>query len=102
MPISDMVELTGAVERLMGCPCQFVQEDQVLEMFGDETVWDGPIATFSLEGHPEAEECFAWSLLDPPSGRRRYYSVASVPPVNSPSDAVRAVIVKEYRDSAAN
>lgn len=98
MPMRDMVDLAEAVENLMGCPCEFVQEDTVVEIFDGEEVWDGPVATFSLEGHPVANKCFAWSLLDQSIGRRRYYAVACIPPVNSPTDAVRAVIVKEYRD----
>lgn len=61
-----------------------------------QTVWDGSVHIFSLEGHPEASRCYAWEAeLD--DGRTRTYAVLHAPPVDSPEAAVRAAIAADYR-----
>ncbi len=32
----------------------------MVERFQGETVWEGEVLIFALQGHPEATTCYAW------------------------------------------
>jgi hypothetical protein len=91
--------LKEAVERLHGRPAAFVRSEALIETFRGQTVWEGEVSTFTLRGHSVADTCFAWKETDPETGRDRYFAVLKVGPVKTPLDAVRASIVKDYRES---
>ena len=55
-----------------------------------ERVWDVDVHVFALEGHPNAQKAYAWSVPFPGSERRRFYAVLPEGPVDSPEKAVRA------------
>jgi hypothetical protein len=65
-------------------------------MQGAETVWEGTVHVFDLAGHPKATRAYAWSY-EREDGKRRFFAVLGIPPINSPRDAVRAAIVAEQR-----
>lgn len=92
-------ELTKHVEQLFGVPALPIGEARVQETFRGEMVWDGLVHEFSLQGHSEADACYAWSSPVEGSDRRKFYAVLKVPPVDSPEAAVRAAIVKDYRNA---
>lgn len=95
-------ELKKAVESQHGGKATLLQAAPVRETFKGETAFEGVVHIFHLEGSPSgAERAYAWStLLDEATGRRRFYAVLGVPPINSPIDAVRAAIVAEHRGKA--
>ena len=89
-------ELKQAVESQHGGTATFVQAVPVREMQGAETVWEGTVHVFDLAGHPKATRAYAWSY-EREDGKRRFFAVLGIPPINSPRDAVRAAIVAEAR-----
>ena len=91
--------LKEAVERLHNCKARATGAEHVIETFRGETVWDGPVTVFALEGHPKASICYAWVSPVQGSTRRRFSAVLKQKPVNTPQDAVRAAIVHSYRES---
>jgi hypothetical protein len=90
-------DLKQAVERLHNCQASFQEDVAVVEKFGEKTVWSGIVSVFSLEGHPQADKCYAWSSPIEGSTKRRYYAVLHIQPVDSPEKAVRAAIVQDYK-----
>lgn len=88
-----------AVEQSERCPATHVESRAVREKYGDDTIWEGVVETFDLEGQPRAKRAFAW-LRGQATGERRdaeYTVVLAVPPVISPETAVRAAIVAAHK-----
>ena len=82
--------LKEAVTALHGCDCAHSDSARVIEQYEGKTVFDGNVETFTLTGHPKASEAFAWAFHN--GTEPQYVAVLKVPPVNDPSDAVRAAI----------
>lgn len=96
--LSDLLEhLEGAIRRLHGAKAIWVEAVSVTETYEGETVWEGVVQVFDLEGHPAASRCYAWSHVTD-EGKKRYVAVLHVPPVDSPQAAVRAAVVQEFRE----
>lgn len=89
----------GAVERIHKCRAIFRQAVQVLETHDGETVWEGDVHLFDLEGHRTATTCYAWTSPVEDSDRLCYYAILHEGPIKSAADAVRAAIVKGYRNA---
>ena len=92
-------ELRQAVERLHLYRATFRIAVPVLERFEGEVAWDGVVHVFDLTEHPSAKTCFAWSSPIKNSVHRQFYAVLKVSPILSASDAVRAAILKDYRNA---
>lgn len=90
-------DLATAVERQHGGRATFAQSVPVAEAFEGQPVWEGVVHVFDLANHPKATRAYAWSSPIEGSDRRRFYAVLHVPPITSPTDAVRAAIVSDYR-----
>jgi len=86
-----------AIKETHHCRASFLEDVAVVEKFGEKTVWSGVVSIFRLEGHPQADKCYAWSSPLKGSTKRRYYAVLHIPPVDSPEKAVRAAIVQDHR-----
>ena len=69
----------------------------VKEVFQSQTVWEGLVHVFDLDGHPKATRAYAWSSPMEGGNKRRFYAILHLGNVRSPLDAVRAVIVAEQR-----
>jgi hypothetical protein len=82
--------LRDAVVALHGCGCSHSGTSRVVERFESSTVFDGSVETFSLVGHPKASEAFAWAFDN--GTEHQYVAVLRIPPINDPSDAIRAAI----------
>lgn len=82
--------LRDAVAALHECACFHSGTTFVSESFNGEKVWEGDVETFTLTGHAKADEAFAWAF---DNGKEpQYIAVLKLPPINVPSDAVRAAI----------
>jgi len=82
--------LKQAVTALHGCDCSHVATSHVIEFFEEKKVWEGDVETYTLNDHPKATEAFAWAF---DNGKEpQYIAVLRLPPINDPSDAVRAAI----------
>ncbi len=62
-------------------------------------MWEGEVEVFDLPDLPDVSRVYAWAhdtdLVDEP---KRTVTVLHIPPVTSPEAAVRASIVKDYRE----
>lgn len=93
----ESAELKRAVESQHGCTATFVQSVPVKETFGGKTVWEGLVHIFRINGHPQANQAYAWSSPIEGGDKRRFFAVLHQPPITSPVAAVRAAIVAEQR-----
>ena len=78
-----------AIRATHGAKAQLVRRERVVERFEGETVWEGEVLVFALQGHPEASTCYAWEVDG------QVTAVLGVPPVRSAVDAVRASIMAD-------
>lgn len=90
--------LSESVSKLHGAKASFLSTEHVHETYAGETVWEGDVRVYALEGHPEADTCYAWA--EPGEEKDRIFAVLQIGPVQSPADAVRASILSDYRDEA--
>ncbi len=97
--VTDVSQLTEAVERQHGCAATPVQSASVKETHAGVVVWEGVVHVFDLTGHPKATRAYAWSSPIEGSDKRRFFAVLHQGPVTSPVEAVRAAIVQEHRSS---
>lgn len=79
------------------CVATFSEAVPVSEQFEGQTVWEGTVHIFDIEGHPATTTCYAWSAPIEGSEKRKYYAVLKLPPIDSPEKAVRAAIVSDYK-----
>ena len=92
-------ELQDAIRKLHGAEPVHVKSVPVKEVFQGQTVWDGIVEIFELEGHPQAKIAYAWSHdTDDPKKSKRHVTVLHVPPVTCPEDTVRAAIIQQFRE----
>jgi hypothetical protein len=90
--------LAQAIRDLHSCKATWVESVPVKEIFQGATVWEGTVQVFNLIGHPTATRCYAWSYVtDDKTGKRKIFAVLHRGPVDSPLNAVRAMIVAEHR-----
>jgi hypothetical protein len=98
--VSHIEELRDVIHRLHGTQSTHVESVPVKEVFHGQTVWDGIVEVFDLHDHPKTHRAYAWSHdTDNPKRPKRHVTVLHIPPAVSPQTAVRAVIVKEFRDA---
>ena len=86
VPIAAFAE---AIQATHGAPSHLVARERVTETFEGETVWEGEVLVFELEGHPTAERCYCWEVDG------EVTAVLGEGPVKSARDAVRAAIAAE-------
>lgn len=92
----EIEDLTRVVEKMHDCKASHLEEVAVIEKYGSETVWQGIVHVFKLEGQPKTDKCYAWASPIEGSKKYRYYAVLHIPPVDSPEKAVRASIVHDH------
>lgn len=76
-----------AIKATHGAGSKLVARERVVEEFRGETVWEGEVLIFELQGHPSARRCYAWEV------EGEVTAVLAVPPVHSAQDAVRAALL---------
>ena len=95
--MNERDELTAAVERLLEASATFLTGHYVHESFKGSVVWQGEVSEYEVAGHPETGTCYAWKGINEKTGRPKFYAVLSIPPVDTPSKAVRAAIVRDFK-----
>jgi hypothetical protein len=89
-------KLQVAVSQLHNCGAVHRSTVPVHEVFRGQTVWEGNVEVFDLNGHPKAKRAYAWSHLDGPQDERtRFVAVLEIPPVVDAKTAVQALIVRD-------
>ena len=97
---SDFDELKRTVEELHACEASYLSTQHVRETFQGTALWDGAVSIFALTAHPAANTCYAWSDHEPRSGKRSFYAVLHLAPIESARDAVRASLALKQRVTA--
>ena len=93
-----IVTLQMVIRDLHGCGSKHIESVPVHEVFRGQTVWQGIVEVFDLNGHPKAKRCYAWSHREGRSDEgERFVAVLEIPPVESPETAVRASIVADAK-----
>ena len=100
--MNELEELKVIILRIHDAEATHVSSVPVTEMFNDQTVWDGTVEVFDLDGHPKAHKVYAWSHdTDDPANPKRHVTVLHMGPITSPQLAVRAAIMQEFRNASA-
>jgi hypothetical protein len=89
--INDLALLQRAILAIHGCHSEHAWTASVKEAREGRIVWDGKVEVFTLTAHPTATEAFAWNYRTD-DDRMQSVAVLKVPPIETPSDAVRAAI----------
>ncbi len=76
-----------AIRATHGAEASFLHRERVHERFENQTVWEGEVLVFELQGHPTASRCYAWEVDG------KVTAVLHQGPVDSPLAAVRAAIL---------
>ena len=97
MPESDIDQLKHAVEGQHGGTATPAGSVPVKETYEGQTVWEGVVHVFDLEGDAQSTCAYAWSSPIKGSNKRRFFAVLHLGGIRSPQDAVRAAIVAEKR-----
>lgn len=84
-----------AVEKTAGCPAKHRESTVVVETFRGQTIWQGVVEVFDLQGHAKAKRAFGWNTGT--GDAATYTAVLEISPVTSPNTAVRASIVAESK-----
>ena len=81
-----------------GAKSTWVESVPVTEVFRGNTIWQGSVEVFDLNGYPKAKRCYAWSHLDGKRDEReKVVAVLGIPPVDSAQSAVKVAIASEIR-----
>ena len=100
--MSYIQELREAIHHMHGAEASHVESVPVKETFQGQTVWDGIVEVFHLEGHPLTDRVYAW-IHDTgnPDKPKKHVAVLHIDPATSPVKAVRAFIIQEFRNAEA-
>jgi hypothetical protein len=82
-----------AVAKAAECTVKHTGSAVVVESFTGKIMWKGVVEIFALEGHAKAKRAYGWSFGQ--GAKASCTAVLEIPPVNSPSTAVRASIASE-------
>lgn len=92
-------ELKGVIKRLHGVDASHAESVPIKETFQGKTVWEGVVEVFHLHGHPKAKRLYAWTHeTDDLNNPKRHITVLHLPPITSAIEAVRASIIKDFRE----
>jgi hypothetical protein len=97
--MSHIEELRDAIHKLHGGTATHTESVPVKEVFNGQTVWDGIVEVFRLDGHTLTDKAYAW--LHDTGGNPKPVTVLHIDPALSPAKAVRAFIIQEFRNNAS-
>jgi len=98
--VSDIEQLKDVIRQVHGVDSQHVDSVPVREEYQGQTVWEGVVEVFALFGHPKATQAYAWSH-ETDDNKKRHITVLALHPVVSAADAVRAAILRDYKNATA-
>ena len=90
-----LLRLLYAIEALHKCRAEWVETVPVTETFLGQTVWDGEVEIYNLEGHPKAKRCYGWAHAK--GDGERFVTVLEIPPADSPQNAVKVAAASEAK-----
>lgn len=84
------------IERVHNCVARHSGSLPVKEVLNGQTVWEGDVEVFFLDGHPKAKRCYGWSFGEP----EEFITVLELNPVDSPETAVKVAAAYQTRKGA--
>jgi hypothetical protein len=96
MTTEEIAALQHAICKSHGCGSFHLDSVSVPWAIQGQIAWDGEVGIFSLSGHPEAQQCYAWALKRD-SGATEYVAILKVSPVDSPLKAVQAYMASQAK-----
>jgi hypothetical protein len=87
-----IAEIQLAAEKAAGCPAEHLRTALVIEGWKKDIVWQGEVEVFTLKGHPKAKLAYGWKNFE-----GDFTAVLHLPPVDSPSTAVKVAIAAKAR-----
>ena len=89
-----IANIKKAVEEHAGCAA--THRESAL----DQIAWESVVEVFDLDRHPKAKRAYGWQFWE---GKNAQYTVVlGIPPIDSPSAAVRASIAAEAQQMHRN
>jgi hypothetical protein len=99
--VSHIEELRDVIHRLHGGTATHTESVPVKEVFNGQTVWDGVVEVFRLDGHALTDRVYAWMHDTGDPNKPQHVTVLHIDPALSPAKAVRAFIIQEFRSNAS-
>ena len=101
-PFRSISDLQEVIHRLHGAIATHRESVPVREILEGETVWDGIVEVFHLDGHPLTERAYGWvHETGDPRNPFRYVTVLHIHPALTPAAAVQAFVAQEFRANAS-
>jgi len=72
--------LKASIETQHGGIATYVETAPVKETFAGQTVWEGVVEVFDLEGNARSTRAYAWSSPIEGSDKRRFFAIHSAAP----------------------
>src|SRR5579862_6541186 len=82
--------LEGAIQLQHQCKPTHRETVFVKEKLENETVWEGNVEVFDLEGHQDAKTCYAWQHND--ANGAKVFAILKNHLIDSPQRAIQAAI----------
>jgi hypothetical protein len=92
-----IANIQKAVEKAAECSATHLESSAVVEGFREQTIWEGVVEIFALEGHAKAKRAYGWQTGH--GADVQFTAVLEIPPVDSPNTAVRAAIASKAREN---
>ncbi len=99
--MTHIEELRDVIHKLHGGTATHEESVPIKEEFRGETVWEGVVEVFHLEGHPLTNRVYAWIHDTGDPSKPKHVTVLHIDPALSPAKAVRAFIIQEFRNNAS-
>jgi predicted nuclease with TOPRIM domain len=94
--VSERIEnLRRLIERGYNCKARHSSSTPVLETFNGETVWDGVVETFEVDGYPTVSRCYAFQFVQ--NDQPEIKTVLGVAGIDSPLKALRFALAVQAR-----
>jgi hypothetical protein len=83
-----------------GVQSMHIDSVRVTQILDDDTVWDGIIEVFEMNGHPKAPIVYAWAQnTSKPGKSKMFFAVLHLDQVDSPEAAVKTAYASGAQDS---
>lgn len=96
--MSHIQELQDVIRHVLGVEATHVESVPVKETFRGKTVWEGIVEVFDVADY-QVPRVYAWAhQTDDAEHPIRHVTVLHRHPILTPQDAVKAAIVREFRN----
>jgi hypothetical protein len=101
--MTDIEELREVIRNFHRAKATHIESVPVKDSLRGQTVWDGIVEVFRIEGHPMANRVYAWTeATGDPENPKHHETILHIPPVTSPNAAVRKVVTRELKYRAGS